>query len=64
MDQSVSGEKFEIGFNIFLLIFALIVVISSIFNLVDTNRNTLYAILGIIIGSGSIIRLYKLKTNT
>lgn len=61
MDQVFSGNKFEIAFNIFLLLFALVVVISSVFNLIDTERNFLYAILGILIGSGSITRLYQLK---
>lgn len=61
MDQVISGNKFEIAFNIFLLLFALVVVISSVFNLIDTERNFLYAILGILIGSGSITRLYQLK---
>ncbi|WP_078596499.1 hypothetical protein [Evansella clarkii] len=64
MDQVFSGNKFEIAFNISLLLFALVVVISSVFNLIDTERNFLYAILGIIIGSGSITRLYQLNKNT
>ncbi|WP_088035141.1 hypothetical protein [Evansella clarkii] len=61
MDQVISGNKFEIAFNIFLLLFALVVVISSVFNLIDTESYFLYAILGILIGSGSITRLYQLK---
>ncbi|GAE26690.1 hypothetical protein JCM9140_2777 [Halalkalibacter wakoensis JCM 9140] len=64
MEQPVSRKRFEVGFNAFLLLFAFIIVISSFFNLVDTDRNMLYAIVGIMIGGGSVIRLYKLKKNT
>lgn len=64
MGQIVRGNMFEMGFNAFLLLFALVIVVSSVFNLFDTERNFLYAILGIIICVGSIIRLYLLTKNT
>jgi len=60
MSDSTGFRKFNIGFNIIILIFALSVVISTLYNYGNMDRSLLYLILGIGIGIGSVVRLYKL----
>lgn len=60
MNDSTGFRKFNIGFNIIILIFALSVVISTLSNYSEMDRSLLYLILGIGIGTGSVVRLYKL----
>ena len=59
MNQSTGYKKFNIGFNVIILLFALSIIISTLTSYKETDRGLLYIILGIIIGSGSAIRLYK-----
>ncbi|MDR7246476.1 hypothetical protein J2W47_005620 [Priestia megaterium] len=60
MSDSTGFRKFNIRFNIIILIFALSVVISTLYNYGNMDRSLLYLILGIGIGIGSVVRLYKL----
>ncbi|UCZ53530.1 hypothetical protein LGQ02_01650 [Bacillus shivajii] len=61
MSNAPASKKFEKGFDLFILIIAIIVIIGSVFNLFDTERGNLYIIIAMIIGGGSLYRIYKYK---
>ncbi|ADU28994.1 hypothetical protein [Evansella cellulosilytica] len=57
-------KKFEASFDVFILLFGVIVIISSLLNVFDTDRAHMYAIIGAILSIGSGYRLYKVKKLT
>ncbi|KZB90575.1 hypothetical protein A2U94_15710 [Bacillus sp. VT 712] len=59
MNQSTSYKKFSIYFNIIIILFSLGLVTSTLINYKELDRGLLYIILGIIIGTSSIIKIYK-----
>jgi len=54
------NKKFEFGFHIFILLFAIGVIVSSIVGASELDRGTLYLTLGIMIGIGSLYQIYKI----
>lgn len=64
METNLNASKWKIAFNLFLLVFSFIIVISSMLNLIDTDRNVLYIIVGLTIASGSVFRLLRMRGET
>lgn len=60
MNSSKRNKKFEIGFHIIILLFAIGVIVSSIIGASELGRETLYLTLGTMIGIGSLYQIYKI----
>lgn len=60
MRKNNGAKKYMVGLDATILLVALGVIIISSFNMFETERGTLYVILGIILATGSILRLYKM----
>ena len=65
MGSSIRNNKHELGFHIFILLFAIGVVVSSIVGASELdNRGTMYLTLGTMIGFGSLYQIYKIAKRT
>ncbi|PYZ93026.1 hypothetical protein CR194_07450 [Salipaludibacillus keqinensis] len=61
MTNQKSTRKLEIGFHIFIILFAIFIIISSILEYEETERTTvMWILMGVLIGLSSIFRLIKL----
>ncbi|MDQ0298116.1 hypothetical protein J2S78_000524 [Salibacterium salarium] len=59
MSEQKDTKKFKMGFHIFITLFALGIIISSISGYGEMERATMYLILGVLIGGSSLFQFFK-----
>jgi len=59
MRERKDSKKLEIGFHIFISLFALVVILSSIVGYEEMERATMYILLGIVIGGSHLFQIFK-----
>ncbi|MCM3584706.1 hypothetical protein M3182_02970 [Mesobacillus maritimus] len=60
MRERKDSKKLETGFHIFIILFAIGVILSSIVGNKEMERATMYILLGIIIGGSHLFRVIKI----
>ncbi|WP_142675796.1 hypothetical protein [Bacillus taeanensis] len=58
-----TAKKLKLGYHIFITLFAMGIIISSVLGYEEMERATMYIILGIIIGMGSVFQIFKIAKN-
>ena len=59
MRERRDSKKLELGFHIFIILFALGVILSSIVGYKEMERSTMYILLGIVIGVSHLFQVFK-----